>query len=216
MKTLFTLLASALLLASCNKTSIRGSGNTITETRTVQAFTGVKVQGSFTVDIRKGNQPKVEVKGYENLVSIFQTFISNGTLVLKFNNDYYNIRNNNITVLIEVPDIEHVIVDGSGTVGVSNLNGNSFTATINGSGTVNSLNCSYVNARYSVNGSGDIHAAQIAAVNADVDVNGSGKVDVFCSQKLKATIHGSGDINYWGNPQVVETNVSGSGRVRKK
>jgi hypothetical protein len=67
-----------------------------------------------------------------------------------------------------------------------------------------------------VNGSGDIHAAQITAVNADVDVNGSGKVDVFCTHKLKATIHGSGDINYWGNPTVVETDISGSGRVRKK
>lgn len=216
MKSLLIVFVFALVAVSCNKSSIRGSGNTITETRTVQAFTGVKAQGSITVDIRKGSQQKVEVKGYENLVPIFQTFISNGTLVLKFSNDYYNIRNNNITVFIETPDLQNAILDGSGTLSISNLTGSNLSASINGSGNINSLNCTYSSVRYNVNGSGNIRAAQITSANADVDINGSGGIDVFCTQKLKATIHGSGDINYWGNPTVVETDISGSGRVRKK
>lgn len=213
---LLAILTSVMLLMSCGKTSIRGSGNTITETRNVVAFTGVQAQGTINVEVKKGAQQKVEVRGYENLVPVFETFVTNGTLVVKIKNEYYNIHNSNITVFIEVPDLQNISLDGSGDILLKDLIGTDLTASINGSGDLNASNCTYNNTAYRVNGSGNIRASQIASLVADAKIAGSGKIDVSCTQKLIARIDGSGEINYWGNPTVVETSISGSGHVRKK
>jgi hypothetical protein len=41
-------------------------------------------------------------------------------------------------------------------------------------------------------------------------------MDVHVSEKLTAKVNGSGNIHYMGNPQTVNKNVSGSGRVKHK
>ena len=76
-------------------------------------------------------------------------------------------------------------------------------------------NCVFDKTIFRVNGSGHIKAAQIESKESDVEINGSGKIDITCSEKLKAIIHGSGEVNYWGTPTVT-VEISGSGSVRKQ
>jgi hypothetical protein len=49
-------------------------------------------------------------------------------------------------------------------------------------------------------------------VGAVVSVYGPGSATVRVSERLTATIAGSGSIHYYGNP-TVESNVTGSGKV---
>jgi len=46
-----------------------------------------------------------------------------------------------------------------------------------------------------------------------MDVSGSGNAHVFASVHLSASVSGSGDIYYRGNPQNPEIHTSGSGSV---
>lgn len=216
MKTIIIIAFVLALFNACSKEAIRGSGNTITETRTVDAFTGVRLEGSGKVNIIQGTTQNVQVTGYENLVPIYQTFVQNKTLVLKFRSDYYNVSNNNITVNIKLPALTKVAINGSGEYSIKNFTGANLAGEINGSGEIYFENCKYDKAVLKVNGSGSISAAQVEADEADAEINGSGKIDVRCLQSLKATIHGSGEINYWGSPANVTVQVSGSGRVVKK
>ncbi len=82
MKLLFIILTVAAL-TSCEKESITGRGSTLTETRSVDPFNKVKLEGSGNVTVTQGTQQKVEVTGYENLLSIYETNVQNGLLVLK-------------------------------------------------------------------------------------------------------------------------------------
>lgn len=216
MKRIIALLAVVITATSCSKNSISGSGSTITQNRTVAPFSAVQMEGSSNVVITQGAQQKVEVAGYENLLPIYETYVQNGTLVLKFKNDYYNIHNNNIRVNLTVNDLSKIGVNGSGQFAVKNFNSNSLTALINGSGDVMVENSIYNTADLKVNGSGQIRAQQLKVKQADVEINGSGTIDINCTESLNATIHGSGEINYWGSPAEVTIDVSGSGKVRKK
>jgi hypothetical protein len=235
MKTIIQIMAVAVIFTSCEKASINGSGTTTTESRNVTAFTGVQAEGSTDVDIVKGTRQKVEVSGYKNLVTIYETQVHNGILVLKFRNDFNNIRNNNITVRIEVPQISSAGLNGSGNLSVRNFTGNSLTSTvngsgklallnltgselsstINGSGDVTATNCSYNQLYARVSGSGKIKAAQILSDNAEASISGSGIIELTASQKLKARISGSGEIRYYGNPTATDVDVSGSGKVKR-
>ncbi|WP_207491882.1 head GIN domain-containing protein [Aridibaculum aurantiacum] len=216
MRTIILLLTAAIVLQSCGKESIRGSGPTITETRVLPAFTNVRVEGSGKATITQGATQEVIVSGYQNLVPIYETRVVNGTLILKFSNDYINIRNSNIDVAITIPTVSGASINGSGRIWLKGLIGTTLNVDINGSGDVYTENSIYNDAHYKVNGSGTIHAQNIQAQNASATISGSGTINLLCVQKLVANIAGSGDIYYWGNPAQIETSISGSGKVRRR
>ncbi len=65
-------------------------------------------------------------------------------------------------------------------------------------------------------GSGDIEADGLAAVSVNVKNTGSGDITVHAIDKLEATLAGSGDLGYTGNPAVLKVNAAGSGDVYRK
>ena len=216
MKSATWLLIIAILFSACSKESIKGSGAVRTEVRSVNGFTRVSLEGGGIATIVQGNTQEVKVTGYENLLPIYKSYVANGTLVLKFDEDYYNVRNNNIQVEIVVPQIEEVSINGSGDLSFKNFTGTTMDATINGSGRITGEASTYSTVHLSINGSGNLRARGVQSQNASADISGSGNIDVTCLQKLVARISGSGSINYWGSPTDVDTQISGSGKVLKK
>ena len=67
----------------------------------------------------------------------------------------------------------------------------------------------------SISGSGKVLAADLEAERCDVVVSGSGDVEVNVKDELNASIGGSGSVSYRGDPKKVNSNSSGSGKVRK-
>jgi hypothetical protein len=210
-----TVLASALLLgfASCSKEALRGSGDTVTETRTVSSFSRVELSGAEELEVLHGNDVRVEVSGYRNLVSDYETSVSGGTLELRFDRDVINVRNNNLRVRIYTPDLEAVSLEGSGKVRVlGNGDIHLSHAEINGSGEITVSQPAVANREFEINGSGKIFARDAAAEHVDAEINGSGDIEVTATGTLDATINGSGKIKYWGGA-TLKTNISGSGEV---
>jgi hypothetical protein len=205
MKQIVLLFASFFTLASCSKDVLKGSGNTNTQTRSVPAFHSVETHYDIAANIYNGTTQELQVTGYENLLDVLETTVENGVLKLKFNHRYNSVRNVNVVANITLPIVNKTTIHGSGDIAVSNFaNGASFNALIHGSGNIKVQNSAF-----------HIEARGLQAKEATADVFGSGDISLSVIDKLKATIHGSGNINYWGNP-AVETNIQGSGRVIKK
>lgn len=216
MKNIALIFLISFSLASCTK-SLVGKGDTITETRTVTAFTGVRLEGNGNATITYSENQEVKVSGFENLLTFYKTYVDNGVLVLKFDEDHYNVRNNNINVYIKVPAIASLYINGSGKISMSDyMLGNKISATINGSGDIYCTNSKYNESRLEINGSGYLHTQEMQTKNAEAIIHGSGNIDMHCSQSLKVSISGSGDIRYWGNPTSIDTQISGSGHVSKQ
>ncbi len=205
----------AIVLFSCSKDSIRGNGLTITQDRTLAAFSRVVTNADIKVHIKYGTTQKVTVKGYENLVAITSSSVAGEVLTLEYK-DHYNVRNSNVEVFIEIPVLLETLLNGNGDVWVDGFKGGAnIFCRINGSGNTNISNSSYINAELTINGNGDIKAEGLDCQSADLDITGSGDIEVTCSQFLNARISGSGDIKYWGNPGIT-VNISGSGTVRRQ
>jgi hypothetical protein len=100
---------------------------------------------------------------------------------------------------------------GSGDLTVK-LKANKVAAALAGSGDINligntqSLTCT-------VAGSGDLRAAKLQAENVKIEVAGSGDATVYASNNLDASVAGSGDIRYIGNPQTRNVDIVGSGSI---
>ncbi len=213
---IISILTIGVLLSSCGKDSIRGEGSTVSQQRNVSGFTSVQGNADIRIHIAHGNIPSTEVKGYRNLVDITETYVVNGKLIVKYKDDYYNVRNSNVELYVVMPELNAIGTNGSGNVWIDGFqNGNDLDSHINGSSNIHINNCNYDIVSFDVNGSGDIRAAGLSSKYANATIHGSGDIEISCSQNLKARIYGSGDIKYWGEP-TVDAEISGSGKIKKQ
>ncbi len=216
MKRMITLLSITIVMASCTKTSVVGDGPVITETRSLPGFTSVRLEGSVHANIVKGTTTSVQVAGYQNLVSLYESEVQNGVLVLKLKDGLFNVRNNNLSVNVVVPSLRSASTHGSGDINFSGFIGQEFNGDINGSGSLYATNCDYQRANLQVNGSGSVYARDLVAGSTSARINGSGKIETTTLINLTVRITGSGNVYYWGAPGLEDFQVSGSGRIFKK
>ena len=234
MKNIFFPFIAIVLFISCNyRESVRGNGNTITESRTVGSFKGVQLRGSMNVHLIKGTDHAVTVEGEENILPYLETYVNDGKLIVKYRDDI-NINNReDVVVNVNVPELDQVEVTGSGDITGENkfsgdekikvevtgsgdikleLDAPAVEASITGSGDID-LSGNTKNIKCSTTGSGEIDASELKSENATVRTLGSGSIRVFASVKLDATINGSGDIAYKGGASV-SSKIHGSGSVK--
>jgi hypothetical protein len=210
------MLATAVLLVSCQKNMIRGNGPQGSRFLTLPAFSQIELHYDIKANISYGTSQSVKVSGYENLLDILDLSVQGEVLKIKFSDQFYNIRNNNVVADITLPMLSKAVINGSGNMLVSGFRqGAQMEAYINGSGNIDLSNCEYEKAFLTINGSGDINAKGLLAREATASVYGSGHTSISVADKLVARIFGSGNIYYWGSPSV-EVSINGSGRVIKK
>lgn len=86
---------------------------------------------------------------------------------------------------------------------------------VNGSGNISLTgNCIEMNLR--ISGSGDFKGPDFNSEKAKIRISGSGDAEVFAKNELDASISGSGNIRFGGNPEKVSKSISGSGTMQKK
>ena len=213
---------------------IKGNGNTITQTRQTANYDKVSVSGSFDVQLVRGEEGEITLKGEENLLEHIEVYVKNNVLILKVKDNINLSSSWNKTITIEVPVIEitGVKLSGSGDISTqTTLKATDFNAAVSGSGDISlaieatnlyvqisgsgdiNLSGSADDLTVKVSGSGDVNAYDVAAQDATVTVSGSADVTLTVKGTLNAKVSGSGDIQYKGNPKKVISKVSGSGDV---
>jgi len=213
---------------------IKGNGNTIIQTRQTANYDKVSVSGSFDVQLVRGEEGEITLKGEENLLEHIEVYVKNNVLILKVKDNINLSSSWNKTITIEVPVIEitGVKLSGSGDISTqTTLKATDFNAAVSGSGDISlaieatnlyvqisgsgdiNLSGSADDLTVKVSGSGDVNAYDVAAQDATVTVSGSADVTLTVKGTLNAKVSGSGDIQYKGNPKKVVSKVSGSGDV---
>lgn len=183
--------------------------------------------------------------GNEDDVTVYITVASIETLSVSGSGDMIvqtKITGNNLKLNVSGSgslqaemDVADVDADVSGS-GDMDLKGKckSFTSDISGSGSIN-LTASIAGvADFDISGSGKVEASgssqsvkaeitgsgKILAANFETDkcsvrISGSGDMEISVKTELDARITGSGTVGYKGNPSRVNSDASGSGKVRK-
>lgn len=217
MKLMVLSAALIVLAASCTKDGIIGSGTVKTEERNLNAFTKISVEGSTNIHVTEGDNFKVSVKAYANLLPYLKTRVENGVLRVKFEN-HKNVSNDNSEVFITLPVLNGLSASGSADVDVKGIfeSTQQFDANISGSSDISIENSVVEKLNISITGSGDFKSFGLQAKEADITISGSGDVELTVSEKLKAKIRGSGNVYYKGTPAAIDDDISGSGDVIKK
>lgn len=199
-----------LALTGCSLDDITGTGPVISESRVVDDFHSIRLQIEADVYLLQDDKQTLRIETNENLMSVIDTYVSNGELIIK---SYHNIRKvKRLKIYVSAPNFQSITLTGSGDIEsescmeLDNLNLKiSGSGKINICGTVGILNAS-------ISGSGDINTYGLNAKTVNSTVSGSGNIKVTAEENLTIKISGSGDVYYKGNPQI-NSKITGSGRL---
>lgn len=226
---IFALPASGARVGS----GVTGEGPVIEEPRELADFSKIQLNGSIDAEVIRSETLSVTVKAQQNLIPLVITKVEDDELIIYTEESYSSSKD--IKVMIELPRITGLTVEGSGDISVTGpFEAEDMVIKIQGSGdisadglTVDSLACNVMgsgdvtvrgtaaSASYNVKGSGDINAYKVDAQTVTANVYGSGDIHVHAKVSLDAKVFGSGDINYKGDPEVSRSTF-GSGDIQKK
>jgi len=214
---------------------IEGSRKLVTVARTIPAFTAVRVEGPIELTLHTAAQPSLSVRAEDNLEPLIETLMDGQTLLVRVKKSVSLNAHEALRVTAATPQLGRAEIQGSGDIRIEDLSGPSFVASISGSGDLRleraklgRLEASIAgsgdvwlsgqadSARYAIAGSGDLHAGDLAGKDVSVSISGSGDALVQATASLDASIAGSGDIRYRGNPTRVSRSIAGSGSIERQ
>lgn len=230
------LLITAIAFTSCRKDwfdVVRGSGPVVSEDRSVATYDEVDLSIPADIYISQGNNERITIEAQENILDVIETDVNNHKLKLRFSNGVSVRRFDPIKVYITTRDITEVSVSGAGNIyNDGPLVTDVLNIRVSGSGNIelDDIDSPIVDTRISgsgkvylsgfcdeqylqVSGSGDIYGFDLESSDTEVEISGSGKAEVRVEHYLKARISGSGKVFYKGNPNHVDSKISGSGGV---
>jgi Putative auto-transporter adhesin, head GIN domain len=232
MKHILFLFFTLTSLVSCRFTT--GSGNIISETRTVSDFDGITVWGSFEVEVKTGPATSVVVEADDNIIKYIKTSVSGNTLKIR-TEDLHNYSNVHMKIYITTPSLNNVKTSASAEVEVKDiLTGNnklSFRASssssisaevnapeieadVSSSATI-TLSGKTKTFKAEASSSAEIKAFDLLSENTTANVSSSASIQVFASIGLNAKASSSGSVDYKG-AAAVNKSISSSGSVEKK
>ena len=201
-----------ILVRSVRGETIAGSGQVMSEDRSLPDFDTVELEGNMDVEISKGDSVKCTVEGDDNIIPLLKTEVRGNRLRIYLKRGISLSSYKALNVYLEVPEINGVSVSGSGDISFTDVTRGDVKVSINGSGDLTGTGeAEAVTAE--INGSGDMHLFKLFSERASVEINGSGDVEINASASLDAEINGSGDIKYKGNPPEIKRSVNGSGDI---
>ena len=225
-------IAILLLFSSCDYTT--GSGNIVTEKRTVGHFTELTVSNAFDVEIKIGPVEEVTIEADDNLLKYIKTGVSGNTLNIHTEH-LHNLSNGHLKVYITMPEIKKIIASAAAEVKVLDLVKGTGTLNFNvsssadieaevdapeivaGASSAGSIKLRGKTKNYKAEASSgaDIKTGDLLAENTDVSVSSGASADVYASVSLVAAASSGGDINYHGAASVKQSTSSG-GSVNKR
>src|SRR5438477_4463674 len=105
-----------ILLSSCRK--VIGEGPVVTETRSINNFTGISSEMSGRVNFTIGPAYKVEITAQQNILDVLNTNVVNGILHIDFKNGV-RVRNyQDLIINVTAPFADYFRLSGSGEMNV--------------------------------------------------------------------------------------------------
>jgi hypothetical protein len=193
--------------------TVTGSGVRKSEKHDLPAFTGIKTEGAFTVEVTSQKPTTFEIEADDNILPLIQVVVRNGVLYLKAEKGY-NSRQG-VEVRVTVPDLTRIESTGAGKFQVHGLKNDKFEVDSTGASTI-AASGETKSVEIHTTGAGLVDTHNLHAAKANVSSTGAAKVDVYASEQLDASVSGVGHVSYSGDPKVVNKNTSGAATVTKR
>jgi mannose-6-phosphate isomerase-like protein (cupin superfamily) len=165
------------------------------ETRSLaKGIVAVDLNGPIDMTLRQGAVPSLVVRGEQRLLGNVETTVDGATLHIG-TTGMLLFHRQPLQVVLVLPEIENLSVQGSGDSTVNGFSGDSMEIQLRGAGSVK-FNGRYKDITASVQGSGDLELNGGSSDLVTAELVGSGQMTVVgAATRFKVEQTGSGDLN---------------------
>ena len=238
MKTIQFLFLSLFLVGSSScvinlQDTIYGSGDVITEDRSVSDFNKLKVSSGIDVIIKYGDSESLEIEADDNLIEHIRTEIVDGTLKIFTNKNIRKARS--MTVYLEYKELNSIRISSAGDVSGQNkmvtdklkidissagdldleVEAEEIICDISSSGDAH-LSGTADLLEVDLSSAGDLHAFELITKNCNVSCSSAGDARVYATEELDLRCSSAGNIYYKGEAELVSSHSSSAGSIVKK
>ena len=238
---LFTILlvANIFVLSACQVlpwfSVVRGSGDIITESRSVSGFNAVQLDGAGILIVSQGDSESLEISADDNLMDSLTAQVEENTLVLGYQDQPWRktlLPSRPVVYNLTITDLTQLTLNGAGDLEIQSLQTNALVLAINGAGNIeiNDLSAEHLSVNLAgtaaievsgvvttqminLDGAGDYQAEDLQSQSATIEISGLGSGTVWATETLDVTITGGGSVSYYGSPSISEQ-ISGLGEVK--
>ena len=207
----------AIGLAGCNFISIpsnvQGSGVAKTENRAVASFDSLDVNYAGAIAVRSQEQQSLEISGDDNIIPFITTEVKNGTLYVRATKGYSPQQK--LQIRVSTPNVKRFVFDGVGDANLFNIKNDRLAIVVTGVGSF-SVSGETKELDITLSGVGSVDAKNLRAVNVKVNSNAVGNVDLYVTRQLDINSTGIGEVNYYGNPKIVNKQAEGIGKINQR
>ena len=235
---LFAVLFMAFpLFSSCilsNQKPIYGNHQLVNQRINIEDYESIvlKIPGDVNYQQFSDSTPYLQIHTDENIFKALDVKVQGKQLIIEAKRDSL-LKPSQLTIYTCSRNLNQAGLYGSSEIRLKGeVNAKNFELNIYGSGNflADSLICEKMeanifgsgntqltgastNSSFKIAGSGSIQAFDFLVQNLDCGIMGSGNVEVLVTKKLDANITGSGNLSYRGDPESINKNVTGSGKV---
>ena len=228
----------ALSFQSCiiDMQAIKGNGNIVNKEIAISDYTEIEVSemAEIVYEQQTVREPYLQINVDDNILPLLDIRVDNNKLIIK-SKDNNNLQPSRFKIYTNSNNLGKISLTGSGEIHLKGeVNSKNLKIEVAGSGDIvaDSLYCDRFDmsvagsgtarlkgasnkSTFSIAGSGDIKGYNFSVHELVTSIAGSGDVQITVGKSLKASIAGSGSVRYQGNPENVDTEVSGSGEIKK-
>jgi hypothetical protein len=214
-KRVLVIFLSAVLLGSCS-TINKGDSTVITETRDVPPFSSIALNGISTVRLHQGPLAvRLTIDG--NLMDRYETKVKGDRLSIGFKCGIGSLKIlknlKTCEVDITMPKLDRIEINGAGKITVDEFAYEELKLDMTGAGSIE-LQGSAAKFKISCTGAAKVFARDLVSEEVRVNLTGASYVEIRAEKELSASVSGSGEVLYWGNPNVVQR-ISGAGGLNR-
>ena len=229
---LFTAVFTLFSLVSCNDLK---SDSNISKTYEISEFTSLNLELIGEVFYEQSDSTYLNVSGSSILIDALKVSDDNGTLSIKLRNKQKFTGKKKLVVKVGSPHLSKVNFESIGTLRFKNkFIGDEVSINNKGVGeiiiddcqvekfnlvskSIGSIKIKGTSNLTSINsvGLGEINASEFKSKKVKVVSEGMENLSVYAEDSIDIIMKGLGNINYYGNPAEVKTDISKLGKVNR-
>ncbi len=211
---------------------VYGSGNQVTSTRNVEAFSEIEVGGSIKLVLKQDSSASLRIVADDNIQDRIETRVRGGKLRIEMDGNF--CETGPITIYASSNVFEGV--DASGAVEVisdGTLSGERFSLELSGSTKVNlvintgemrtdasgstevTLKGQARSHEVDMSGSGEVEALDFVVGNYRINTSGASELRINVLNHLDVESSGASEVSYRGNPKDIANHSSGASSLKK-
>jgi len=229
----------SLLLFSCNfnmnwNSGVKGNGNVVMETRTVNAsFSKIKASEGLSVYLTQGSSEGITVEADENLQELIITEVMDGVLKIHCKEQIGKASSKKVNVNFKsisgITSTSGSSVHATNVITTDNLklkssSGSSMRVKVNtndltcdsSSGSSLKVSGNTISLTAEASSGSTIKAGDLKAESSEASASSGANLTVNTSKALIAKASSGASVKYYGNPEMLDTDKSSGGSVSQR